>query len=72
MPASHRRNLKNLRPKNRNSPFAVFFQIKGLFEANWRSLAQIEGDCITPIKKMIEKAGKKRRFLRHFLGLFGS
>ena len=35
-PPGHRRNLKNLRPKNRNSPFALFFQIKGLFEANYK------------------------------------
>ena len=48
-PASHRRNRKSLCPKNSNSPFAVFFQNKGLFESNWRYLAQIERDCITPI-----------------------
>ena len=33
-------------------------------EANWHSLAQIEGDCITPIFKMIDNAGKKWRFFK--------
>lgn len=40
----------------------IFLQNKRLFEANWHSLAQIEGDCITPIFLIIEKVGKKRRF----------
>ena len=48
-PPGHRRNRKNLRPKNSNSPFAVLLQNKRLFEADWRHLAQIESDCITPI-----------------------
>ena len=40
---------KILRSKNRNSPFAALLQNKRLFEADWRHLAQIESDCITPI-----------------------
>ena len=35
---------------------------KEVSEANWHYLAQIEGDCITPIFLIIEKVGKKRRF----------
>ena len=65
MPAGHRRNLKNLRPKNRNSPFAALFQIKGLFEANWRHLAQIEVNYYSNLilglfKKTVGQNGTKK------------
>ena len=30
-------------------PSPLYYKIRGYFEANWRSLALIESDCITPI-----------------------